>query len=80
MFVDDGGCLARSSKRFSVSAADSPVVPIGVTFTRLSRMTRLSSLIAGPGRRPGSSRMLTVASALPGSTLARKPPLTMVGT
>ncbi len=76
----DGFCFARSSKRSSVCSADSPVVPIGVTLTRRSRITRRSSRIAGRGRAPGSRRMLTVASAEPGSTLERKPPSTMVGT
>ena len=76
----EGGCLARFSKRASVSFADSPVVPIGVTLTLRSPITRLSSRIAGRGVAPGSSRMLTVASAWPGSTLLRKPPLAIVGT
>ena len=76
----DGRCLARSSKRFSVSAAVSPVGLIGATLTRLSAITRSSSRIAGRGRAPGSRRMLTVASALPGSTLERKPPSAIVGT
>jgi hypothetical protein len=48
--------------------------------TRLSAITRFSSRMAGRGRAPGSRRMLTVASALPGSTFDRKPPATIVGT
>src|SRR5829696_592097 len=68
----DGGCLARFSKRASVSSADSPFGLIGVTLTLRSPITRSSSRIAGRGVAPGSRRMLTVASAAPGSTLLRK--------
>ena len=55
-------------------------VTIGVISTFGSATTRRSSRISGRGFWPGSMRMFTVASAVPGRTLARKPPSTIVGT
>ena len=80
MSIDDGGCAARSSNESSVSSTVASPVTIGVISTFGSATTRRSSRISGRGFWPGSMRMFTVASAVPGSTLARKPPLTIVGT
>ena len=80
MSIDDGACSARLSNASSVSSTVASPVTIGVISTRGSSTTRRSSAISGRGFWPGSIRMFTVASAVPGSTLARKPPPTIVGT
>jgi hypothetical protein len=67
--IDDGAC----------STVDGGVT-IGSTTTRGSPIARRSWRIIGRGRVPGSMRMFTVATAVPGSTLERKPASRIVGT
>jgi hypothetical protein len=78
--VVDGACAARLSNASSVSSTVLSPVTIGAISTLGSATTRRSSRISGRGRWPGSMRMFTVASAVPGSTLARNPPPMIVGT